>query len=89
MSAELRDPVWNIDAPSEGYLALNAGWRAMCPPERGVGARNHRAKFAKVAFALQQVVNALEVNVENCSAQGRAHVTEKRCRAMWLRPNLA
>ena len=55
----------------------------MCPPVGGVGATNHRAKFAKVAFAYQQVVNVLEVNVEDYSAQGRAHVTERRCRAMF------
>ena len=55
-----------------------------CAPLRGgVGARNHRAKFAKVAFAYQQVVNVLEVNVEDYSAQGRAHVTERRCRAVF------
>ena len=55
-----------------------------CAPLRGgVGARNHRAKFAKVAFAYQQVVNVLEVNVEDHSAQGRAHVTERRYRAMF------
>ena len=83
MQGSLNAPAWYVDAHVDGHPSLNAGWRAMCPPAGGVGARNHRAKFAKVAFAYQQVVNVLEVNVEDYSAQGRAHVTERRCRAVF------